>query len=76
MKVPTRLQPHQFAEFFDADTVDRINQVVWGKNSTFVATALNGKSYWVSYKFKDFHNRYLLTKVAKPVPGKPGYFFA
>ena len=76
MRVPARLQPHQLKDFFDAPTVDRITERVWGKNITFIATAVSGKSYWVSFKFKDYDRQWIQTKVAKTVPGKPGYFFA
>ena len=73
MRVPARLQPHQLKDFFDASTVNRIMERVWGKNITFIATAVSGKHYWVSFSFKDWDRQWIQTKVARP--GKDGLFY-
>ena len=73
MRVPARLQPHQLKDFFDSSTVNRIMERVWGKNITFIATAVSGKHYWVSFSFKDWDRQWIQTKVAQP--GKDGLFY-
>jgi hypothetical protein len=75
MKVPARIQPAQLNDIFHNDEAHRIVDRIWGKNTTFVAEAKNGKHYWVSYKFKDYSKQWIQLRLAKPVPGKPGYFF-
>jgi hypothetical protein len=74
MRVKARLQLAELETFFPASTADRIKDSIWGKNTTIILEAFNGKHYWVSYKFKDFHNSYIATKVAKPSKTNPGSF--
>ena len=74
MRVKARLQLAELETFFPASTADRIKDRIWGKNTVIILEALNGKHYWVSYKFKDFHNSYIATRVAKPSKTNPGCF--
>ena len=74
MRVKARLQLGELKEFFEPAVASRIATDIWGKNTTIILPAQNGKHYWVSYKFKDFHTNYIATKVAKPSKSNPGCF--
>ena len=74
VKIPRRIKSKSDIEkyFWGSDKTHA--EEIWGKNTTAILQANNGKHYWVSYKFKDFHNSWLELKVAKPHPSKPGNF--
>jgi hypothetical protein len=74
MRVKARLQLGELAEFFEPAIASRIATEIWGKNTTIILGAINGKHYWVSYKFKDFNRRYIATRIAKPSKTNPGCF--
>jgi hypothetical protein len=74
MRVKARLQLSELAEFFPDSIAKRIESEIWGKNTTIILKALNGKHYWVSYKFKGFDSSYIATSLAKPSKSNPGYF--
>ena len=74
MRVKARLQLGELKEFFEPAVASRIATDIWGKNTTIILPAQNGKHYWVSYKFKDFYTNYIATKVAKPSKSNPGCF--
>jgi len=74
MRVKARLQLSELEDYFPSSVADTIERSIWGKNTTIILKALNGKHYWVSYKFKDFHNSYITTRLAKPSKTNPGCF--
>jgi len=74
MRVKARLQLAELDTFFPASTADRIKDRIWSKNTVIILEALNGKHYWVSYKFKDGYGDYIATRVAKPSKTNPGCF--
>ena len=74
MRVKARLQLSELETFFNALTADRIKDRIWGKNTTIILQALNGKHYWVSYKYKGGYGDYIATRVAKPSKSNPGHF--
>jgi len=78
MRVKARLQLEELAEFFEPAIASRIATEIWGKNTTIILGAINGKHYWVSYKFNskfnDFNRRYIATRIAKPSKTNPGCF--
>ena len=74
MRVKARLQLGELKEFFMPAVASRIATDIWGKNTVIILEAINGKHYWVSYKFKDFYTNYIATKVAKPSKTVPGCF--
>ncbi len=74
MRVKARLQLSELETFFPVSTADRIKDRIWGKNTTIILQALNGKHYWVSYKYITGYGEYIATRAAKPSKSNPGYF--
>ena len=74
MRVKARLQLGELIEVFGTTGARRIATDIWGKNTVIILEAINGKHYWVSYKFKDFNTNYIATKIAKPSKTVPGCF--
>ena len=65
MRVKARLQLGELKEFFMPAVASRIATDIWGKNTVIILEAINGKHYWVSYKFKDFNTNYIADKSVK-----------
>ena len=74
MRVKARLQLSELETYFARPVADQIRDRIWNKNTTIILEALNGKHYWVSYKFKDGYNDYIACRVAKPSKTTPGFF--
>jgi hypothetical protein len=65
MRVPARLQLSDLSTYFDFHNADRIQSNSWGKNSCCILQAVNGKWYWVRYKFKDYDKQWIQVKLTK-----------
>lgn len=74
MRVKTRLQLSELEDYFPSSVADTIERKIWGKNTTMILQALNGKHYWVSFVCKSFSDGYLKTMIAKPSTTNPGCF--
>lgn len=65
-KVPARIQKEDLTMYFNAVQAHRIATIIWGKNTCCILQAVNGKWYWVSYKFKDYDRQWIQAKLTKP----------
>ena len=64
-RIPTRLQLTQLGTYFSDANASLIRDRIWGMNYAIYLPANNGKTYRVSYVYKDFGREWILLKVVK-----------